>query len=114
MTVTVKKDDTLEKLRKYRLRSWKAAKELQGINNAEDIMFFYTTLAGTKDPEVWFNDRIKTLQSFTISFSKLPKYSGKRRIWLILLHRGELSIATLAKIKMVFCIHTANEWSIRH
>lgn len=69
-----------ERLREYRLCSGMAAEELQGINNAEDITFFYTTLAGTKDPEMWLNDRIKTLQSFTISFSKPPKYLGKRRM----------------------------------
>lgn len=71
----------LERLRKYRLCSWQAAEELQGINNAGDIMFFYIVLAGPKDPQVWFNDRIKAAQSFTISFSKLPKYLSKRT-WL--------------------------------
>lgn len=70
----------LERLRKYRLHSCQAVEELQGINNAGDITFFYTILAGTKDPDVWFKDRIKTLQNFIIPISKLPNYLNKRRI----------------------------------
>lgn len=48
------KGGTLERLRKYRLCSWQAAEELQGINTAGagDIRFFYMILARTKDPEV--------------------------------------------------------------
>lgn len=55
VTVTVKKPNMLERLRKYRLVFWKAAELLKGINNGEDITFFYIILAGTNDPEVWFN-----------------------------------------------------------